>query len=337
MTDLAAPPTDQPTEQMTAARALNSALDLAMEADPRVVLLGEDIADPIGGVFKVSKGLSTKYGTQRVRATPISEQAIVGSAVGLALAGYRPVAEVMFFDFVLIAADQLVNHAAKLRYMSGGHTPCPLVVRTVVGGQRFGAQHSQSLEAWFMHVPGLKVVMPCSPADHKGLLAAAIEDDDPVLFIEHINLVYSQKQDVPVGPYRIPLGQAAVVRPGRHATIVTYGPAVPTSLAAAGVLAERGVDIEVVDLRSLVPLDVATVLDSVGRTGRAVVVHEATTFAGPGAEIAAQISEQLFGDLLAPVLRVGAAFTPTPFASALNNRPTVDDVVAAVVAVARPS
>lgn len=317
------------TTAMSASAALNSALDLAMAKDPKVVLLGEDIADPAGGVFKVTQGLSTKYGTSRVRATPIAEQSIVGAAVGLALAGYRPVAEVMFFDFVTLATDQLVNHAAKFRYMSGGHTPTPLTVRTVVGNSRFGAQHSQSLEAWFMHTPGIKVVMPSTPTEAKGLLTSCVFDDDPCLFIEHIHLAFA-KEEVPTGEVVVPLGKAAVKRAGDDVTLVTYGPAVPATLAAAETLAAEGVSAEVIDLRSLVPLDFETVLESVSRTTRAVVVHEATRFCGPGAEISARLSEELFGELSAPVLRVGGAYTPIPFASSLRAIPNTDDVVAAV-------
>jgi pyruvate/2-oxoglutarate/acetoin dehydrogenase E1 component len=317
-------------ESLTGAAAVASALDLAMAADERVVLLGEDIADPVGGVFKTSVGLSTKYGTHRVRATPIAETGIIGAAVGLAMSGYRPVAEIMFFDFTLVAADQLVNHAAKLRYMSGGHTPVPMVVRTTVGQSRFGAQHSQSLEAWFMHTPGLKVVFASSPSDYKGLLTAAIEDDDPVLFIEHINLYYGAKQDVPAGRHHIPLGQANTLCTGTDVTLITYGPSVLAATAAAARLAERGVSAELIDLRTLVPLDMDTVLESVSNTRRAVIVHEATQFCGPGAEIAAQLNEQLFGDLLAPPLRLGAAYTPTPFSPALSGYPTADGIVAAV-------
>jgi acetoin:2,6-dichlorophenolindophenol oxidoreductase subunit beta len=318
------------TEAMTAVAAMNSALDLEMAADPKVVLLGEDVADPAGGVFKVSKGLSTKYGTHRVRATPIVEQTIVGTAVGLALGGYRPVAEVMFFDFIAMAMDQLVNHAAKFRYMSGGHTPTPLTVRTVVGSSRFGAQHAQSLEAWFMHTPGIKVVMPSSPADAKGLLTACVRDDDPCLFIEHINLAYARKEEVPTGEHTVPIGQANVLRAGDAATVITYGAQVPVVLAAVDRMAEENVFVEVIDLRSLVPLDFATVLSAVERTRRAVVVHEATRFAGPGAEIAATITEELFGELVAPVKRLGGAYVPIPFSPHLSSFPTENDVIAAV-------
>jgi len=318
------------TEVMTMAQAMNSALHLAMDSDSKVVLLGEDIADPIGGVLKVTKGLSTKYGRERVRATPISETGIVGAAVGLALGGYRPVAEIMFMDFTAVCIDQIVNHAAKLRYMSGGHTPVPLTVRTSVGTQRFGAQHAQNLEAWFMHVPGIKVVIPSTASDAKGLLASCIADDDPCLFIDHFSLVFTTKDEVPVGAHYTPLGVAATRRAGSDVTLVTYGAQVPNCLAAADVLAEQGISAEVIDLRTLVPLDTDKVFNSVERTRRAVIVHDAHTFGGPGAELAAQITEHLWADLLAPVLRVGAGYSPVPFATSIGFHPTGDDIVATV-------
>ncbi|MGQ0625683.1 MAG: alpha-ketoacid dehydrogenase subunit beta [Sporichthyaceae bacterium] len=318
------------TETMTMAAALNSALHLAMDADSKVVLLGEDVADPIGGVLKISKGLSTKYGRERVRATPIAETGIVGAAVGLAIGGYKPIAEVMFMDFTTVCLDQIVNHAAKLRYMSGGHTPVPLTVRTGVGTRRFGAQHAQNLEAWFMHTPGIKVVVPSTAADAKGLLASCIDDPDPCLFLEHFDLVFTEKGEVPVGEHRVPLGQAAIRRPGEQVSVITYGTQVRNALKAAQTLAEQGISIEVIDLRTLVPLDMATVLASVERTRRAIVLHDAHTFCGPGAELSAQITENLWGDLLAPVLRLGAGYSPVPFAAGLDFHPTVDDVLAAV-------
>ncbi|HEY4410290.1 MAG TPA: transketolase C-terminal domain-containing protein, partial [Acidimicrobiia bacterium] len=259
--------------EMTTAAAMNAALDEALGADPKVLLLGEDIADPSGGVFKVTKGLSTKYGPDRVRDTPIAEQAILGAAIGAALGGYRPVAEVMFFDFMTVAMDQLVNHAAKFRYLSGGQHPVPITVRTVVGNSRFGAQHSQSLEAWFMHTPGIKVAFPSTPSDAKGLLASCVFDDDPCLFVEHVALHYSQKEIVPEGDHRVPLGQAAVRRAGDDVTVISYGAQMPGVLAAADTLAGEGISAEVIDLRCLVPLDFPTVLASVARTRRAVVVH----------------------------------------------------------------
>jgi len=322
--------TDTSTARMSLAVALNSALDVAMSLDGKVVLLGEDIADPAGGVFKVTKGLSTTYGTSRVRATPIAEQSIVGAAVGLAIGGYRPIAEIMFFDFMTLASDQFVNHAAKLRYMSGGVTPAPITIRTTVGTNRFGPQHAQQLEAWFMHTPGIKVVMPSTPADGKGLLLSCIFDDDPCLFIEHADLLYAQKGEVPNGDVRVPLGVADIKRAGADVTVITYGAQVPKVLEAAATLAEEGVDIEVVDLRSLVPLDVATILASVAKTTRAVVVHDAATFCGPGAEIAAVITEELFSQLAAPVARVGAKNTPVAFSNDLPVHPSVEDTCAAV-------
>lgn len=321
--------------RMSMAAALNAALDLALAADPKVVLLGEDIADPAGGVFKVTKGLSTTYGEHRVRATPIAEQSIVGAAIGLAIGGYRPVAEIMFFDFMTLASDQFVNHAAKLRYMSGGATAAPVTVRTTVGTNRFGPQHSQQLEAWFMHTPGIKVVMPSTAADAKGLLSTCIFDDDPCLFIEHADLLYGQKGEVPAGDHRVPLGAAETRREGGDVTIISYGAAVTHALQAAANLAEdEGIDAQVLDLRSLVPLDTTTILASVAQTTRVVIVHDATTFCGPGAEIAALISSELFGELAAPVQRVGAKDTPVAFAEELPVHPGVADICAAVRRVA---
>src|SRR5713226_3581320 len=221
------------SQEITMAAALNAALDCALELDPKVLLLGEDIADPAAGVFKITKGLSTKHGTTRVRATPIAEEAIVGAAIGASLGGYRPVAEVMLFDFITVAIDQVVNHAAKLRYMSGGMTPVPITIRTLVGSNRFGPQHAQSLEAWFMHTPGIKVVMPSNPLDAKGLLTSCVFDDDPCLFIEHLNLAYGSKGEVPVGEVRIPLGRANVLTAGTDITLITYGPTVVLVRAAA--------------------------------------------------------------------------------------------------------
>lgn len=320
----------KPVDTMTMAAALNSGFHVAMENNDKIVVLGEDVADPIGGVFKTSKGLSTKFGEQRVRATPISEQAIAGAAVGLALGGYRPVAEIMFFDFITLAMDQVLNHAAKLRYMTGGTTPAPILVTTTIGSSHFGAQHAQSLEAWFMHTPGINVLYPSSPADAKGLLTAALESPDPSLLIQHSGLLYSGKEDVPTGRHVVPLGKARTLRQGADVTLITYGTQVSVCLEAAEKLATEGIDAEVIDLRTLVPLDLPAIEASVERTRRAVVVHEATEFVGPGAEIAARLNERLFNELLAPVLRVGAAFTPVPFSKSLSGYPTVDKVVAKV-------
>jgi pyruvate/2-oxoglutarate/acetoin dehydrogenase E1 component len=318
------------TKPITMAAALNSALDTALAVDERVVLLGEDIADPAGGVFKITNGLSTKHGTARVRATPIAEQSIVGAAIGAALGGYRPVAEVMFFDFLTVAMDQIVNHAAKLRYMSGGATPVPITIRTMVGSSRFGPQHSQELEAWFMHTPGIKVVAPSTPEEAKGLLLACIFDPDPCLFVEYSNLVFSQKGVVPAGDYRIPIGTAAIKRPGADVSIITYGAQVPAVLKAADALAGDGIDCEVLDLRSLAPLDTEAILATAAKTHRVVVVHGATTRCGPGAEIAALITESLFHELAAPVVRVGGENVPIAFARELPVLPTSVRIMSAV-------
>jgi len=320
---------------MSMREAINAALDEALRTDPSVFLLGEDLADPAAGVNAVTRGLATSYGADRVLNTPISEAAIVGAAVGAAIDGYRPVAEIMIMDFIGIAIDQIVNHAAKLRYMSGGRTTCPITVRTAIfAGTGSGGTHSQSLEAWFMHVPGLKVVFPSTPADAKGLLLSAIADPDPVLFVEASRL-YGVRGPVPDGDgLHIPLGRAAIRRPGRDLTLITYGLAAALTLEAAQVLAGEGIEAEVLDLRSLLPLDLDTVLASVRRTRRAVVVHSATTFAGPGAEVAAQISAELFGELAEPVRRVGAQFTPIP-ARAAESAVTI--TVEAILAAARAS
>ncbi len=307
------------TKTLTVMAALNEALDEAMAADSRVFLLGEDLADPGGGVVGVTKGLSTKYGRDRVLDTPISEAAIAGAAIGAALEGQIPVAEIMIMDFIGIAIDQIVNLAAKARFMSGNRTPCPVTVRTATfGGLGSGATHSQSLEGWFMHIPGLKVIVPSTPADAKGLLKAAIFDPDPCLFMETV-ATYGVQGEVPIGDHVVEIGSADIKRPGSDVSVVTYGRGVFDALQAAGELASEGIEVEVVDLRTLVPLDVDTVLESVRRTGRAVVSHYATEFAGPGAEVAATISAQLFGTLQAPVGRVGARYRPIPASSGLES------------------
>jgi len=306
-------------EKINIANALNRALDEMMGADPSVFLLGEDVADEQGGgVFKVSKGLSAKYGKSRVRSTPISEQAIIGAAVGSAIVGMRPVAEIMLMNFVTVAMDQIVNHAAKLRFMSGGQTNVPLVIRTTTGaGVGFGGQHSDMLEAWFAHVAGLKIVTPSNPADAQGLLAAAIEDNDPVIFIENI-VSYGITGEAPPRGHRVPLGKARTARPGKDITIVTYGRPVADALAVAEKLSAQGVEIEVIDLRTIAPFDEEAVLTSVARTGRAVVVHEAIKPYGCGAEVSSRIHEELFGQLKAPVKRIGSKYAPVPFSRPLE-------------------
>jgi pyruvate dehydrogenase E1 component beta subunit len=300
-------------------QAINMALDEALAADPTVFVLGEDVADEQGGgVFKATAGLSAKYGIERVRATPISEQAIVGAAVGAAITGMRPVAEIMFMNFLTVCMDQIVNHAAKLRFMSGGLTAVPLTIRCGTGaGVGFGGQHSDMLEAWFAHVPGMKVVTASNPADAKGLLLSAIEDDDPTLFIENVAM-YAAQGAPPEPGYRVPLGKAAVRRQGADVTVISYGRPVLEVDAVAVALAEEKIDVEVIDLRTIAPFDEETVLASVAKTNRAVVVHEAVKAFGAGAEISSRIHEELFGQLKAPVGRVGSKYSPVPFSPPLE-------------------
>lgn len=298
-------------------QAINKALEDALQLDPSVVLFGEDVAAP-GGPFAVTRGLHAKFGGLRVRDTPISEAAIAGAAVGAALSGLRPVVEIMFMDFVTFAMDAIVNQAAKAHFMFGGQCAVPMVVRTPHGGGlNAGPQHSQCLEAWFAHVPGLKVVVPSNPADAYGLLRSAIADSNPVIFVEHKGL-YGMKGELPDVSEVVPIGSARTARPGRDVTLVAYGAAVGWCLSAAEKLAGEDIDTEVVDLRSLQPWDEESVVASVSRTGRMVVVHEAVTPFGVGAEIAARIGERAFGRLKAPILRVGAGFMPIPFARSLE-------------------
>lgn len=311
-------------------QAVNQALDQALGADDRVIMMGEDIADPAGGVGKITVGLSTKYGTDRVLATPISEQAIVGSAIGSAMAGFKPVPEIMINDFLMVCMDQVANHAAKLRYMSGGRTSVPLTIRSVNAGNvgRFGSQHSQSLETWLTHMPGIKVVVPSNPVDAKGLLLSCIDDPDPCFFLEAMRLYYNVAA-VPEDAYKIPLGLAKTCRPGDDITLISYGWPVVECLTAAEQLEQQGVSAEVLDLRSLVPLDWTAIRSSVAKTKRAVIVHAATEFCGFGAEIAAKLHEELHGQLVAPITRLGAAYSPPPFALSLESHhfPTVEGIL----------
>ena len=312
-------------------RAINSALADAMAADPSVVIMGEDIAEA-GGSFKATRGLLEKFGPERVRDTPISELGIAGAAVGAALTGLKPVVEIMFMDFVTLAMDAIVNQAAKVRFMFGGQANVPMVVRLPHGGGlNAGPQHSQCLEAWFAHVPGLKVVCPATVADAYALTLAAIADPDPVIVVEN-KALYGMAGDLPdvVPPARI--GEARIAREGRDVTLVTYGASLFTCEKAAVALEGEGVSAEIVDLRSLQPWDKAAVLGSVARTHRAVVVHEAVRAFGVGAEIAATISEEGFDDLDAPVMRVGAPFMPVPFARSLESR-YIPDAAAVIDAV----
>jgi pyruvate/2-oxoglutarate/acetoin dehydrogenase E1 component/TPP-dependent pyruvate/acetoin dehydrogenase alpha subunit len=323
------------TQDMMYGAAVNHTLDFALGNDERVFLMGEDIQDPAGGVVKATYGLSTKYGLDRVRPTPIAEQAIVGAAIGAALAGMRPVAEIMINDFLAVCMDQIANHAAKLRYMSGGRTSVPLTIRTLTAGNigSFGAQHSQSLENWLTHIPGLKVVFPSTPAELKGLLLSCIHDPDPCIVVESMRL-YFGSGPVPTGDYRIPLGTADIKRTGSDLSILTYGWMVPEALSAAEQLSAEGIEAEVVDLRSLVPLDRETILESVGKTGRAVIAHAAVEFCGFGAEIAAMLHKELHAELKHPVARVGAAYTPISFAQSLESLhfPDASQIVSAAKA-----
>jgi pyruvate/2-oxoglutarate/acetoin dehydrogenase E1 component len=318
--------------ELTYREAIREALAEEMRRDERVFLLGEDIADPFGGSYKVTLGLSQEFGAGRVRNTPLSEAAIIGAATGAALTGLRPVAEIMYVDFVTIAMDQIVNQAAKIRYMSGGQASVPLVIRTQGGpGRSSAAQHAQSLEAWFVHTPGLLVVMPSTPYDAKGLLKSAIRDDNPVIFIEH-KLLYNQKGPVPEEPYTIPLGQADIKRQGEDVTIVATSMAVWRALEAAEQLVTMGISAEVIDPRTLFPLDLDTIVESIEKTGKLVVVHEAVKRGGFGAEVAAEVAQHALYHLDAPIQRVAAPSVPIPFAPVLEKRVMIQagDIVAAV-------
>ncbi len=303
--------------EITYAKAISTTLAAAMRADPRVFVLGEDVAE--GGPFTTTAGLAGEFGTDRVRNTPISEAAICGVAVGAAQSGARPVLEIMYIDFLTLALDQLVNQAAKAHYMSGGQLRVPMVVRTQGGaGHRGAAQHSQSLESWLTHVPGLKVVMPSGAADAAGLLASAIADDNPVVVVENKTL-YFRKQDVDDPIPAVPIGRANIVRPGRDVTVVALSRLVAEAVDAAETLADEGIEVEVIDPRTLVPLDLDTIVASVGRTNRLVIAHEAVCHGGFGAEITAAVQHAAFDDLDAPIERVAAPFMPVPLSPALED------------------
>ncbi|MDA1326273.1 MAG: alpha-ketoacid dehydrogenase subunit beta [Proteobacteria bacterium] len=296
--------------------ALNQAMAQEMEKDPAIIVLGEDVA--VGGPFGVTAGLVEKFGEKRVINTPISEDSIMGMAIGAAIAGKRPIIEIMFIDFLTLAMNQLVNHAAKLRYMSGGQLSVPMVIRVQQGAAGgWGAQHSQSLESWFEHVPALKMVAASNAADAAQLLTDSIRDEDPVLFLEHRGLYF--RDDDPLLSGASPGMQAArIIRPGNDITIVTYSKLVWDAMDAAAQLEKHGISAEIIDLRSLVPLDMATVIGSVKRTSRALIAHEAVLSGGLGAEIAARIQEEAFDWLDAPVSRVGAPFAPVPASPVLE-------------------
>jgi len=307
------------TRAMAMFEAIQDALNLSMELDNNVYCLGEDIGDVPGGVFKSFQGMQSRWG-ERIRPTPIAEQAIIGCATGSALVGMRPVAEIMFCDFVGVCMDQITNHAAKQRYMSGASTHVPMTVRMIAGGGvgGFGAQHSQSTEAMLLHNPGLKVVYPSTPTDAKGLLLSCIFDEDPCIQFESMMLTFALKEEVPVGDYRIPLGVAKVKREGTDISLITYGWQVMHCLQAAEELAKEGISAEVIDLRTLLPLDYDRIFSSVEKTGRALVVHAATEFCGLGSEIAATINEDLFGKLKAPAARFGAAYAPIAYSKIIE-------------------
>ena len=320
--------------------AINEAIDQEMRRDPTVIVMGEDIvggtgspgeADAWGGVLGVTKGLFAKHG-DRLMDTPLSESAYVGAAIGAATCGLRPIAELMFVDFMGVCLDQIYNQAAKFRYMFGGKAETPVVIRAMCGaGFRAAAQHSQMLTPIFTHIPGLKVVCPSNAYDAKGLLIQSIRDNDPVIFLEHKNL-YGQESDVPEESYAIPFGEANVVREGRHATIVTYGQTVQRSLDAANLLAREGMECEVIDLRTLSPIDMDTVIESVEETGQLICVDEANPRCSIASDISATVAQEAFGALKAPIRMVTAPHTPVPFSPSLEDLyvPSVAAIAAAV-------
>jgi len=323
---------------ITILNGLNSALMDAMAEDDKILVLGEDVADPEGGgVLGVTSGLSTRYGDDRVRSTPIAEQAIMGAAIGASLIGFKPVAEIMLMNFTTVAMDMIVNHAAKLRYMSGGQTNVPIVIRCMTGaGISAGGQHSDFLEAWFAHTAGMKVVAPSTPEDAYGLLRSAIDDPDPVLVIENTPS-YSAKGPAPASGHRVPIGKAAIRSEGNDVTIVAYSRTALEAVAALPAMNEAGISAEVIDLRSIQPWDEEAVIASVSKTGRCLIVHEAVTPFGAGAEIAAVVQERLFGKLKAPVKRLGAPFNPVPFSKPLEDAhiPKAAKITEAAVALVR--
>jgi len=314
--------------EITYRQALHDALREEMQRDDKVFLLGEEIGI-FGGSYKVTEGLLDEFGSKRVLETPIAEGGIIGLATGSAMTGLRPVAEIMTINFIIVGMDQLVNNAAKIPYMFGGEARVPLVVRTPSGaGHQLTAQHSQVLEVWFAYVPGMYVVAPSTPADAKGLLKAAIRNDNPILFVENV-LLYNEKGEVPEGEHVVEIGKADIKRQGEDLTIIAYSRMVPLALEAADVLAEEGLSAEVVDLRSLRPLDVDTIVESVKKTNRALVVHEGWYKYGAGAEVVAQLQEHAFDYLDHPVERITGAEVPLPYATTLERAalPRMEDVV----------
>jgi 2-oxoisovalerate dehydrogenase E1 component beta subunit len=311
-------------------QAVNDALRIEMRRDSRVVVLGEDVGK-FGGVFRATTGLYDEFGPDRVFDTPLAEAGIIGSAVGMALYGLRPVPEIQFADFIYPAYDQIVNELAKFRYRSGGQYPCPVVIRTPYGGGiRGGHYHSQSPEAYFAHTPGLKVVIPSNPYDAKGLLLSAIRGEDPVIFMEPKRVYRAAKGEVPEGDYTVPLGQAKIVREGSQLTVLCYGAMVHTCVEAAQMAEKDGFDPEIIDLRTLLPLDAETVLASVRKTGRVVIAHEAPKTCGYGAELAAMIAEKALMSLEAPINRVAGFDTPFPYTLENEYLPSPDRVALAI-------
>jgi pyruvate dehydrogenase E1 component beta subunit len=317
--------------ELTMSEALNEAMHEEMERDPSVFAIGEDIAE-MGGLFQVTAGLLERFGSQRVIDSPISEAAITGSGVGAALVGCRPVVELQISDFVTLAMDQVVNHAAKWRYMSGGRVSVPFVIRgPISNGIGMAAQHSQTLEAWFVHTPGLVVIMPATPYDAKGLLKSAIREPNPVVFLEK-RLLYSRRGPVPEGEYTVPIGVADVKRTGHDATVVAYGQCVHYALQAGRQLAAEGIELEVIDVRTLKPLDLDTIAESVQKTGRLVVLSEGARAGGYASEVVARIVDEAWDSLRTAPVRVTAKDTPIPYAATLEREvlPQVEDVVAGV-------
>ncbi len=316
---------------LTVLQAVNQALHEEMTRSPDVVVLGEDVGKN-GGVFRATEGLFDRFGAERVIDTPLAESGIIGAAIGMALYGLRPVPEIQFADFIYPAFDQIVSEMAKFRYRSGGEYTCPVVIRTPSGGGiRGGHYHSQSPEAYFVHTPGLQVVIPSTPADTKGLLKSAIRGSDPVIFLEPKRIYRTVKGEVPDDPdFLVPIGPARIARQGRHLSIFTWGAMVPVALEAAEKAAARDIDAEVVDLRTLLPLDTATIIDSVRRTGRAVILHEAPRTCGVGAEVSAIISEYAIDSLEAPILRVTGFDTPFPYTLEHLYMPHAGRVLAAI-------
>jgi pyruvate/2-oxoglutarate/acetoin dehydrogenase E1 component len=303
--------------EITYREALNEAIAEEMAKDNNIIFLGEDIG-LFGGAMAVSKGLYSKFGPERVIDTPISESVIIGAALGCALTGLRPIAEIMFIDFIGTCMDQVFNQVAKTRFMSGGNAKVPLVIRSQGGaGKSYAAQHSQSLESWFIHVPGIKVVMPSSPFDAKGLLKSAIRDDNPVLFIEH-KLLYNEKGSIPEEEYTVPLGKAEIKRQGSDITLVSYSKMVNNTIEAANNLKFEGIDCEVIDLRTLSPMDTETIINSVKKTNRLIIVEEDCKTGGVGSEISAAITEKAFDYLDGPIERIAALDTPIPFNRSLE-------------------